>query len=119
LRTIACVTNSIVENVVAAEAEYSVAALKHLIPDTESFIEVTESTGFAFIGHKYFAELDKFQPMQPYPSWTWSLEDFAWSAPMPRPEVEGVYDWNEESLSWVELELPEPEITETVEEDNA
>lgn len=108
MKTIACVNNSVVENVIAAESEYSVEVLKHLLPGVELFVEVTEETGFPFVGHLHFSGLNKFQPMKPYDSWTWDLEAFAWLPPVARPVEEGkFFDWDEESLSWVEIPLPE------------
>lgn len=39
------------------------------------------------------------RPPQPYPSWTW--EDKKWNPPTPLPDTENLYNWNEETLSWV------------------
>lgn len=47
---------------------------------------------------------DHFRPPQPYPSWTW--DDTQWVAPVPMPS-EGLYTWDEATLSWVEIPLPE------------
>jgi hypothetical protein len=57
---------------------------------------------FAGIGYTYDAINDVFISPQPYPSW--SLDDnFDWQAPTPQPE-EGKWYWDEDSLSWVEVE---------------
>ena len=52
-----------------------------------------------------------FEP-QPYPSWTKDSFTYQWSAPVPIPErplPEGVigYQWDEDTLSWIEVTLPE------------
>jgi hypothetical protein len=54
---------------------------------------------FAGIGYKYDATADVFIEPQPYPSWTLD-ENFDWQAPTPKPEDDGIYTWNESTLSW-------------------
>jgi len=55
---------------------------------------------YAGIGYSYDPVADVFIAPQPYPSW--SLDDnFDWQPPTPRPE-EGLWYWDEESLSWIE-----------------
>jgi hypothetical protein len=54
---------------------------------------------FAGIGYKYDATADVFIAPQPYPSWTLD-ENFDWQAPTPMPNDEGIYNWNESTLSW-------------------
>jgi hypothetical protein len=39
------------------------------------------------------------RPKSPYPSWTWN--GTTWEAPVPAPE--GMYEWNEETLVWKEI----------------
>ncbi len=56
---------------------------------------------YAGIGFTYDAVNDVFIAPQPYPSW--SLDNnFDWQAPTPMP-TEGIWIWNEDILSWVEL----------------
>lgn len=52
-----------------------------------------------------FTVAEGFRPPQPFSSWVWF--DGKWSAPLPYPDDGGVYDWDEDSLSWVEIELEE------------
>lgn len=59
---------------------------------------------YAGIGYTYDPVADVFIAPQPYPSWSLD-ENFDWQPPTPRPEGFG-WDWNEESLSWIEIELP-------------
>ena len=57
---------------------------------------------YAGIGYTYDAVNDVFIAPQPFASW--SLDDnFDWQPPTPRPE-EGFWFWDEDSLSWVEVE---------------
>lgn len=39
-----------------------------------------------------------FIPPRPYPSWT--LVDCVWTAPVPQPEYEGPWSWDEENQEW-------------------
>ena len=57
---------------------------------------------FAGIGYFYDSDLDVFYKPQPYPSWTLDTTNWIWVAPVAYPEDELLYDWDEESQSWVE-----------------
>jgi hypothetical protein len=54
---------------------------------------------YAGIGYKYDSANDVFIVPQPYPSWTLD-ENFDWQAPTPYPAGDGIYIWNELTLSW-------------------
>jgi hypothetical protein len=54
---------------------------------------------YAGIGFTYDSINDIFIVPQPYPSWTLD-ENFDWQAPMPYPTGDGLYTWNESTLSW-------------------
>jgi hypothetical protein len=57
---------------------------------------------YAGIGYKYDATADVFIAPQPYPSW--SLDNnFDWQPPTSKP-TEGRWSWNEDTLSWIEIE---------------
>lgn len=43
------------------------------------------------------------RPEQPYPSWTW--EDGAWTPPVPYPDGDAIYSWDEEQGDWVAVEV--------------
>jgi hypothetical protein len=57
---------------------------------------------YAGIGFTYNRTLDAFIPPKPYASWILDEETCLWNAPVARPE--GDYKWNEETLSWEEIE---------------
>jgi len=59
---------------------------------------------YAGIGYSYDRTKDAFIPPKPYPSWVLNEETCLWNAPVPYPSDEKDYDWNEETLSWVNLE---------------
>jgi len=56
---------------------------------------------YAGIGYTYDAVNDVFIAPQPYPSWSLD-ENFDWQPPTSRPQ-EGFWNWNEETLSWLEI----------------
>jgi len=55
---------------------------------------------YAGIGYTYNADEDIFVTPQPYPSWIRSGS--FWNAPIPKPD--GKYTWDENTLSWIEIE---------------
>jgi hypothetical protein len=57
---------------------------------------------FAGIGYFYNENLDAFIPPQPYMSWALNQETCLWEPPVPRPEDGKIYNWNEETLTWIE-----------------
>ena len=57
---------------------------------------------YAGVGYKYDPVADVFIGEQPYPSWTLD-EDYNWQPPKPKP-LEGLWEWNEASQNWFEIE---------------
>lgn len=55
---------------------------------------------FAAAGYHYSSELDAFIPPKRYESWVLDEDDCRWEPPVPMPE-NGVYVWDEPTLSWV------------------
>lgn len=55
---------------------------------------------FAGIGYRYDEVADVFICPSMYPSWTLD-ENYDWQPPTPMPS-EGIWIWNEESLSWIQ-----------------
>ena len=58
---------------------------------------------FAGIGFTYNRELDAFIPPQTHASWTLNEETCLWVCPVAYPTEEGVYNWDEETKSWVSI----------------
>ena len=54
---------------------------------------------FAGIGFTYDAARDAFISPQPFPSWTLNDSTTEWQAPTQAP----MHDWDEPTLSWVEV----------------
>jgi hypothetical protein len=61
---------------------------------------------FAGIGYSYDPDNDVFIQPQPYPSWLLD-GNHDWQAPVPYPEDDLIYFWNEEALDWEAYVSPE------------
>ena len=59
---------------------------------------------FAGVGFTYDESRDAFIPPKPYPSWVLNEETCTYEAPIPRPEGDGVYTWNEEKGQWQNMQ---------------
>ena len=61
---------------------------------------------YAGIGYTYDSERDAFIPPTPFNSWLLNEDTCLWEAPTPMPTDDKQYSWDEDTLSWVEIELP-------------
>ena len=59
---------------------------------------------YAGIGYTYDSERDAFIPPKPFDSWLLNEDICLWQAPVAYPEDGKVYEWNEETVSWVGVE---------------
>ena len=57
---------------------------------------------YAGIGFSYDEAIDAFVPPRLFDSWILNEETANWEAPTPMPE--GNYRWDEDSVSWLEVE---------------
>lgn len=48
----------------------------------------------------------RFIHPSPFPSWIWNEEENSWKAPIDGPLDGKYYEWNESTLSWVEVPTP-------------
>jgi hypothetical protein len=60
----------------------------------------------AGIGFTYDKDRDAFIPPKPYESWILDENTNTWTSPIPYPDDEKRYKWNENTISWVEIESP-------------
>lgn len=58
---------------------------------------------FAGIGYTYDKQRDVFIAPQPFPSWILNENTTEWEAPIPMPTDGGIWQWDEETLSWKEM----------------
>lgn len=113
------IVDGIVETVIVAEQDYidiqegtwvqtsyNTRGGVHLGQDLMPDGGVALRKNYAGIGCTYDSVLDAFIPPKPYPSWLLDEDTCLWNSPIPSPD-DGLYDWDEETKSWVELEIPE------------
>jgi hypothetical protein len=55
---------------------------------------------FAGIGYTYDVNRDVFIAPKPFNSWTLNDETCLWEPPIPYPDTNNLYVWNEEILNW-------------------
>jgi hypothetical protein len=60
---------------------------------------------YAGIGYTYDSTRDAFIPPKSHPSWILVEETCKWTAPIPKPTDDKHYQWDEETLSWVEISI--------------
>ena len=58
---------------------------------------------FASVGYKYDDDLDAFIPPKPYASWTLVEDTCQWKPPTDYPDDGKMYEWHEDTTSWVEV----------------
>lgn len=118
------VNNSIVVQVIVAEAEffdtfvdtspgewiqtsYNTYGGVHIDPVTGQKLDDQSKSlrkNYAGIGFTYDRELDAFIPPKPYTSWVLDQETCLWESPVAYPTDDKQYRWNEDTLSWDEVE---------------
>jgi hypothetical protein len=59
---------------------------------------------YAGIGYTYRQDIDAFVPPKPFPSWILNA-NAQWEAPVAMP-TDGMYSWDEETTSWIEITQP-------------
>lgn len=59
---------------------------------------------YAGIGYTYDRIRDAFIPPQPFASWTLNEDTCLWDAPIPLPNDDKIYTWDESTTSWTEIE---------------
>lgn len=100
----AVIDNELVTNVFVAD---SIEVVRIIMPNASLVVEEDENTGVAAVGGFY--KNGKFTFASPYSSWIFNEATLEWEAPVTRPEAqEGeFYDWDEDTVSWVKLSIPE------------
>ncbi|NBW16224.1 MAG: hypothetical protein EBR82_50405 [Caulobacteraceae bacterium] len=60
---------------------------------------------YAGLGYTYDEQRDAFIPPKPYASWVLNETSCLWDAPVAYPDDGKFYSWNEETTSWVEVNV--------------
>lgn len=58
---------------------------------------------YAGLNYKYDEQRDAFISPKPYASHVLNEETCIWEPPVPYPTDGKIYDWDEETLSWIEI----------------
>jgi hypothetical protein len=105
--------DGIVENIIVADKSFIEA-----LPDAASYFETFEDANgaaakfynYAMIGGKFDADKKAFISPTPFASWVLDAK-FAWVSPVPMPEAKTgvVYIWDEPTVNWKEVEVPNKE----------
>ena len=103
------VENNLVPQVIVAEPDFIATGA---LGDPAAWVQTSYNTianthlnggeplhkNYAGIGYTW--DGTGFAAPSPFPSWTLNPESYIWEAPTPKPE--GLYDWDESTLSWKE-----------------
>jgi hypothetical protein len=108
------VNNGIVEQVIVAEPEFFQTFVDS---SPGQWIQTSYNThggqhpegrplrkNFAGIGYTYDAQRDAFIPPKPFASWVLNEDTCLWDAPVAMPTDGKMYQWNEDTQAWVEVE---------------
>ena len=108
------VVDGIVTNVIVAEPEffdkfidtspgrwvqtsYNTQGGKHLLGGTPL------RKNYASIGCTYDEKRDAFIPLKPFIGWVINEDTCLWEPPVPYPDDDKDYYWDEETVSWLEV----------------
>ena len=87
----------------AKRTSYNTRGGVHYDPDTnEPSADQSKAfrKNYAGLGYIYDEVRDAFIPPQPYPSWTLNESTCLWDAPVPYPDDNQMYLWNEDTQQW-------------------
>ena len=62
---------------------------------------------YAGIGYSYDSTRDAFIPPKPFASWVLVEDTCLWQASTPRPSDGKMYTWDEDTLSWIDITIPQ------------
>jgi len=108
------VENGIVVQVIVAEQDFIATGA---LGDPANFVQTSYNThggkhpedrplrmNYAGLGYAYDEQRDAFIPPQPFASWLLNEDTCLWDAPVAMPTDDKKYAWDEESVSWKEVE---------------
>jgi len=97
------VENGIVTEVIVAEHDFINSGL---VGDSFLWIQTSYNSTFrknyAGVGYTYDSTRDAFISPQPYNSWTLNEDTCQWDSPVPYPEDDKHYTWDEATTNWLE-----------------
>jgi hypothetical protein len=102
--------NNIVLRVLVTDNDYPNEGYDWLVENlggtwVQTSYNATIRKNFAGVGFTYDEGRDAFIAPQPYPSWELDEDTCQWVAPVAYPTDDKMYSWDEDSLSWIEVEI--------------
>jgi len=83
------------------QTSYNTKGGVHYTPNSnESDGGVALRMNYAGIGYSYDEDRDAFMEAKPYDSWLLDEQTCTWEAPIPYPNDDNAYAWNEETQAW-------------------
>jgi len=85
------------------QTSYNTKAGSHYLSDNSSLSNTQEKAfrkNFAGIGYTYDEDRDAFIPKKPFNSWILNETTCLWESPIPYPQDNNRYNWNEQNQSW-------------------
>jgi len=58
---------------------------------------------YAGQGYTYNSTIDAFVPPKPFSSWVLDENTAQWNSPVPMPQDGKMYQWDEASVNWIEM----------------
>lgn len=109
VETIVVVNNNTLDNLSFPESEQIGIDFLNSIYENTIWKQTSYNSlfrlNYASVGGIYDPQLDGFLPVKRYPSWVLDPLTFQWTAPVPKPQEKGIYNWNETTLSWYKVEI--------------
>ena len=94
--------NNIVTEVIVAEQDFINSGA---VGDSFNWVQTSYSGSFrknyAGIGYTYDATRDAFIAPQPFNSWALNEDTCQWESPVPYPDDDKMYNWDEDITNWV------------------
>lgn len=85
------------------QTSYNTRGGVHYGPDGEPDGGVALRKNYAGIGYVYDPQRDAFYAPQPYASWILNEDTCYWEPPVSMPTDGKSYQWDENTVSWVEI----------------
>jgi hypothetical protein len=83
------------------QTSYNTRGGIHYAPDSnEPDGGIALRKNYAGIGFTYDSDRDAFYTSKPYPSWTLNEDSCQWECPVPYPDDDKNYAWDEENQGW-------------------
>jgi hypothetical protein len=109
LQVIAVVNDVIKDESGIEQESLGISFCKELYGQDTNWVQTSYNNSirgvFASIDYTYDASLDRFIPPKTYPSWVLDA-NYIWEPPIPYPTDGKKYEWDEATVSYVEIVQP-------------